>query len=236
MRRKAGAPAGLARSYASLGTLSYHEQQYEEAAVLLHRSLYLWREVDNQHELTGAMRDLGRVARERGDNAAAQSIFEESLSIARAAGDNWGIALGLGFLGTVAEKTGNIRRARDLYEESLAVWQLLREKAGVLDALASLARVIAAEGEPARAARLYGAMASEWTVWSWLPRSPTERSFHECGIAAVRDALDEEEFRAAWEAGTSLSLEEAVAEALARDGWVRKPVPLATPSSGASGK
>jgi len=84
----------------------------------------------------------------------------------------------------------------------------------VAGALAGVANVEAARGRPQRAARLDGAVAAlreelGATVTPW------ERPAYERQVATVRATLSPEAFETAWEAGRTLPLEQAVAEALA---------------------
>jgi hypothetical protein len=51
-----------------------------------------------------------------------------------------------------------------------------------------------------------------------IPLPPVERAEHERRVAAVRAALGEETFTAAWAVGRTLPLEQAIAEALAEAG------------------
>ena len=76
----------------------------------------------------------------------------------------------------------------------------------------------AAMGQPRQAARLFGAMAiwrEEAITALRLDRDDTAR--YERDLAAARAALGDDAFAVAWAAGAALTLEEAVAEALAED-------------------
>jgi hypothetical protein len=67
-----------------------------------------------------------------------------------------------------------------------------------------------------RAVQLFGAAAALWDRLG-LPRAPEAREEHERQVAAARAALGAAAFAAAWAAGQRLSLEQAVATALAAD-------------------
>jgi hypothetical protein len=82
-----------------------------------------------------------------------------------------------------------------------------------------LAGVVSAQGQPERAARLFGAAAATRRLIG-APLAPTERSRYERLLAAVRAQLDEGTFAAAWAAGRTLPLEQAIAEALGEEASV----------------
>jgi hypothetical protein len=67
-----------------------------------------------------------------------------------------------------------------------------------------------------RAVQLFGAAAALWDRLG-LPRAPEHRAEHERQAAGARAALGAEAFAAALAAGQRLSLEQAVAMALAAD-------------------
>ena len=69
-------------------------------------------------------------------------------------------------------------------------------------------------GQPERAARLFGA-ADVLRESVGVPLPANERADHERYVDAVRAALGDESFAAAWDAGRALRLDEAIAEALA---------------------
>ncbi len=78
----------------------------------------------------------------------------------------------------------------------------------------SLAAVAMVRREPARAARLFGAAAALREAVG-LPREPIDQRPYERHVAEVRTALSEAQFTAAWAEGRTMTLEDAVAEALA---------------------
>jgi hypothetical protein len=80
-----------------------------------------------------------------------------------------------------------------------------------LEGLAALAVALA---QPERAARLFGA-AEALREAMGTPLPPAERGAHDRSVAAVRATMGDAAFAVAWAAGRVMSLEEAVALALA---------------------
>ena len=70
-----------------------------------------------------------------------------------------------------------------------------------------------AQGQPAWAARLWGAAAARRVALS-TPLPPIEHAHYERTVAAAQTALGEDAFAAAWAAGQTLPLEQAIAEAM----------------------
>ncbi len=100
----------------------------------------------------------GHVAWAQGALDLAAAYVEEALTMARAYGFGWSIALAQNFLGSVAFKRGNYRDAAVQYAASLEFMWHRGDTAQVHDDVARLAIVAVALGHPVRTARLAGAM------------------------------------------------------------------------------
>lgn len=81
-------------------------------------------------------------------------------------------------------------------------------------ALAGLAGLVGEAGDPVGAGRLLGAVEALLTAIGAVLQ-PAERAMADVDAAAARQALGEEGFATAWEAGRAMLMEEAIAEALA---------------------
>jgi predicted ATPase/serine/threonine protein kinase len=84
----------------------------------------------------------GVLAAEQGDFVASDSLFNESLDIARRLGDKQSIAVSLNALAVDARDRGNLPASRALFEESLALWRELHDLRAVARALSNLANVV----------------------------------------------------------------------------------------------
>jgi tetratricopeptide (TPR) repeat protein len=150
--------------------------------------------------------------RQVGDRTQAQALFEEVLVLRRELGDGVGMAGALAHLGDLASARGDHDHAAQLYEEALALPGASGDRAVAALCLEGMAVLAMAAGQAGRAARLYGAAASQrrgifvLNVWD----EPVARDRR---VAAVREALGEEAFAAAWAAGQAMTPEEAVAAA-----------------------
>jgi tetratricopeptide (TPR) repeat protein len=175
-----------------------------------------------------ALPSLGWVALMQGDYAEAERSFAEEVRTMRELGNQRRISLALVTLGFVACYQGKLEEARSLFTESLKLGiqrGLQREIAPVLE---GFARVAGAQAQAERAARLFGAAAALREATS-TPLLRSRRADHEQQVAAVHADLGEEAFAAAWAEGRALTLEHAVAFALADD---VQPPPGAEPPMG----
>jgi hypothetical protein len=128
-------------------------------------------------------------------------------------GDKGGIAGALADLGLVALSQRDDEAGRALLKESLTIHRELGNRRGIIRSLEEMAEVAATRGEPERAACLFGVTEGlRESLGARLP--PTERAKQDRCVAAVRGALGEEAFAAAWAEGRAMPLEEAVRYAL----------------------
>jgi non-specific serine/threonine protein kinase len=161
-----------------------------------------------------ALLNLGNVALHRGDLEPASAYLREATEVARSAGDRRVAAFALLNLAEVSLRQGDLMQAESLGREAL---MLMRDVGGpyyLAACLNTLAWIAAEAGQGERAARLRGSWAA---LYETLGRSlsPVELGWIEASIALAQASLGEEAGAAVFAAGRALSLEEAIAEALA---------------------
>jgi hypothetical protein len=140
--------------------------------------------------------------------------LEESLGLRRQLNNKWGVGVSLGTLAWVALAQGDLDRAVATLAESLAVRREIGDMGGSAWCLERLAEVAAARGQAEKAVRLVGAAtALRASIGSVI--DPVDQPENDRRRAALQAALGEASFAAAWEAGTAMSLDQAVAYALA---------------------
>jgi predicted ATPase len=213
--REAEDPGGVGIALTYLGSLTYEQGDLATARPLCEEALATLRGLPHPppHPLADALDWLGVVVNAQGDDAAAFSLFEEGLAVRREMGDKRCSGISLHNLGKASESRGDYESARARYEESLSLHREVGERRGIAECLEGFARVAIAQGQPERAARLFGAAAAlREAIGAPLP--PIDRFRYERLVAAARAGLTEDAFAAAWIQGRSLSLEEAIAEAL----------------------
>jgi non-specific serine/threonine protein kinase len=157
---------------------------------------------------------LGDVAKARGEFARAEEMLDESVASARAVGRDPALIMALRSLANCVRERGDHRQAATLLVECAEIARRGRDPVLVQSSIAELAALAAAAGRAEEAIRLFGA-SDAWTERFGFVPSPADRSWLERVIAPARVRLDEAAFRVAWTAGRALSLEQAIAEALA---------------------
>jgi predicted ATPase/DNA-binding SARP family transcriptional activator len=207
-------------SLAALGDVDRAQGHYDRARAFYEESLAICREWGNQRYTAQRLRDLGLVAHHQRDGKTAQNLLSESLAIFREYGDRIGISLALKTLGDLALSRAEYPSARAYYQESLTLLRDLGHRKGVAAGLEGLAQLIQGEQRHPeglrRAAQLFGA-AQTIRAALGAPLPPNEQPEHEAQIGALREALGETLFTAAWEEGHALSWDRAAALALGEE-------------------
>lgn len=157
---------------------------------------------------------LGNVAYRRGDYASAQAYYRETLALARKMGHKIAISWSLRSLGAEALARCDYKAAKRFFVESLILQRDLRHKMDTAICLEGLAAVAVGEGTPGDGARLLGAASITRAAGS-APLAPAELAGYTHTLAGVRAQLDAAAFAASWAAGQALTLDQAIAEALA---------------------
>jgi predicted ATPase/class 3 adenylate cyclase len=217
MCRALGDKLGIARSLQNLGEVAGLRKDYARATVLLEEGLALFRELDYKRGIAASHTSLAMMAHSQGDLVRATMLFDEGLGLFRALDDMGGIAASLANLGFVARDHGDYARAATLLGDGLVLFRELGDKVGIAESLEGMARLATApdtmQEALLRAARLLGRAATlREALGASLP--PNEFAENERIVIAVRDALGEPAWTAAYAEGQMLTMEQAVDLAL----------------------
>jgi predicted ATPase/class 3 adenylate cyclase/DNA-binding CsgD family transcriptional regulator len=197
-----------------LGDLARLEGDYTQAAALYTESLELWRQLGNQAGIAEALNLLGEVAHLQRNYAQAKTFYESSLALQRVIGSKRVIAGVLHNLGKVAQHQHDYERASSLYGESLALNREISYVPGLADCLIGLAAVAIAHRQAEHAARLLSAAGPHLgAMRGFMPLA--DRANYDQTLAEARELLGEHQFARVWEAARGLTLEQAIASALA---------------------
>jgi predicted ATPase/class 3 adenylate cyclase len=215
MGRLLGATEVVAESLYQRGVMAHRQGDYPAARASLEESVALWRQLNNRRRLAPVLSALGYLALDQSDYAIARAAFEERLAIQREAGIKRNIALSVCSLGSLALAAGDYVTARTRFEESLAIWGETGDSGGIAFLLAGFTELATAKTQPQRALRLAGAAA----VLREKHGTPTATSLQarlERTLELVRSAFRGEDAAAAWwSEGQAMTLEQAIAYALA---------------------
>ena len=177
-------------------------------AIPLHESaLAVARELNDAQAAGVPLWALSEVAYRGGDLEAAARLGEEALALLRSAGDEFMLGLAHTTSGAVALACGDTPRATVAYQEALNLALGIGADWVIANTLAGFAAVAAARGDSMVAARLLGATE---TVREASHQDRLANFYqHAQTTQAVRAALGEEAFDAAWQAGRAVPAEEA---------------------------
>jgi predicted ATPase/DNA-binding SARP family transcriptional activator len=208
-------PSDVAHAVLALADVTYQMNDMDAAWSFAVEARQRMEAVGNRVGLARALEFMAAVAMWRGDRQAGRPLLEERLALCRKLGDSDLLIHALGAMGHLARDEGDYARAYRFYEESLA----LRRKSGYLLALAQsledLAVLAGREQQAERAIRLLGAGEAFCETLGAQPPVAVLAEY-ERTISEGRAALGEAAFAAAWAAGRTMSLEQAVAFALER--------------------
>ena len=198
----------------ALGSIAVVQNKLELARANFSEALQLLRGVGDEDGVGAVLAQIGYVALLEKEYETAIAHFTEALNRYRMLGSVIGMGYVLALLGRARLEQGERDRAASLLREGLPLNHDAGARLSVAICLEGLAAVAADDRDEARATRLWGAAeALRETIAA--PMWPTNRARVEPVLAAARARLDEATFATLWQAGRSLPIEQAIAEALA---------------------
>jgi predicted ATPase/class 3 adenylate cyclase len=211
--RDSGDALGEAGALNALGNFAITQENLEGAVTAYTEALSRYRGAGDTRAIATVLGNLGFVTGRRGDLEGASRLTTESLTLFRTLGDAVGSAFALAGLGEIAAAQGDAARAAALFGEALSVAWAQGAQPIVVEQIDQLAELAVKAGRLEHASRLLGVGAALHDTLS-IPVWPSDQTHYESVVAAARQALGEEAFVAAWDAGRRLPVEQAVSEAL----------------------
>ncbi len=208
-----GDVSGIARTRTLLARIAESQGDQQRALILAEQSLALHREAGDKWGTAVALFTLGDIAYAQADSARAAMLLEESLALCREVGNTWASGRRLARLGQIALAQDDLARATRRLQEALTVCREAGDHWGIAMSLIGLAGMAGAQGEPERGARLLGAIDAVQQGFATV-MWPVDRAEYRRSLAAIRAALTEEQFAAAWAEGQAMTLDEVIAVVL----------------------
>jgi predicted ATPase/class 3 adenylate cyclase len=207
---------GIAIALGNLGRAANELGDYDTAKSRHEESLAIKRELGNRAGIANTLHSLANVAHAQGELATAKALHLESIEVARELGHRPGLSTYLTNLASVVSDQGEFVAAREIYAEGLAILIELGDRRNIAVALEGLAVITATIEGPSHAARIFGAAQRlREDIGSALTQLYKAR--YDARVAAARAAMrDDALFDRAWQEGRALTLEQAIALALAR--------------------
>jgi predicted ATPase/transcriptional regulator with XRE-family HTH domain len=182
-------------------------------------SLALSRAVGDDDSEGFALHNLGVAAYFQHDLPRADALLASSLALFRERGATMAVAEVLTSVGRLARAQGHLHEARSAFVESMLVARAIGPFFVVPDDLAGLAGLAMAQHNAEPAARLFGAVEALRGASGILP-SALCWARGDRDLAAARAALGDVAFAAAYRAGQSMRLDDAIRLALASSALV----------------
>jgi predicted ATPase/class 3 adenylate cyclase len=157
---------------------------------------------------------LAALESHAGQATEARAYLEEAEKLFRTIGDRHMVTSMQSERAHIERRAGHYAEAAALYANTLSRWQEYGERPALLHELECLAFIAVAQSHDQRAARLLGAAESLRAAYA-LPMTAFERAEYEAHVAQLRTQMGETELAKEWAGGQALSLDEAVAYALA---------------------
>jgi predicted ATPase/DNA-binding SARP family transcriptional activator len=214
--------AGIAWALNRLGAAVSNRGDFAQAIALQEESAARYRVLEDDHGLALVLSNLGYCLVVQGEYEQAQVLCEEALSIARRRHDPSGMPMPLINLGLAWFLQQRYGEAFACFRRGIELSDALGHIVPLVYFLDGLAAVLAATGNAEQAATIVGAAlaAAEATGASL---EPLEQEIHDRTVEATKQALGAEAFAVAWATGCRLTMDEAVARALA----IGEPAPQA---------
>lgn len=209
--------AGIARALQNLGVIASNQGYQVAARSLYQESRGMYETLGDRWEIALSLNNEGFAAFRQGDHSAARALLEESLGMFRGLGDKARIATVLGGLADVALHVRDNAAGYEFLKESLAIRRELGVKGGIALSLEGFAGFAAAQGHAERAVRLLGAASALRDIIR-TPMRRIDSAQYDRTVTSARAAVGEDAFAAAWAVGRAMTLEQAIDEALGKEG------------------
>ncbi len=214
MWRELGDKAQLVRALNTLAAVRSERGDVAGSMTFNEEVLQLNRELNDQWGVAQALSDVGWSAVFVGDYARGTPLLEESLALQRTLQDTFGIAWSALALGVARFLQNENDPAAALMAESLRLFGAMHNQWYIAGCLEVIAGIAGAQGNFQRAAQLLGAHDRLVDVMGAKIPVFWERSIRQPLLAQVNAAMDEATFKAEWDKGHVLTLEQSIELAL----------------------
>lgn len=211
--RRLDARGPLAVALGNLGMYMSRTGDRRRATALYNESLSIQRELQDRIGMAMTLTNLGHQAQLAGNLALAESRLREAVAVARQLDVPYNLAAALANVSDIYRARGDIETARAGYQEAMDLFARLSDAPGVASCLRCMAWGSWAEGDLVLAARIYGAadtlspVAASYDV--------DDAGLHARVRADLARRLSDQEYTVAYDAGSRMSMTEAVMEASA---------------------
>jgi predicted ATPase/DNA-binding winged helix-turn-helix (wHTH) protein len=211
--RETGDREGTAELLRLRADLLVRQKHFEEALPLLEESLAICREIGASWHVAGALNDLGCVALHTSKYEKAIDLCKRSLFSFEELKDNRGAAMAANNVAASLVKMGRFEETSAYLKRSLILEQEIGHTTWIVTCFHNFADLACRRQQFQRTALLLS-LVDAWQAETNSPRHPYDVADYETALAAARSALGPEDFKAAWDKGRAMTVEEGVAYVL----------------------
>jgi non-specific serine/threonine protein kinase len=201
--------------YGYLGFVKRSEGNMEGALKCFTECLAIAKETNDDRLVAIGQSGMGTLAADNGELEKARELKEKSLALYHKFGDAYVTGLLSWSLSRVVTLLKDFKAARTLLEECVTINRTLGNKWTALYYLEGFGDVAIGEGDAALCAKLYGT-AEVLREKLGLLMPPTDRIFYDRAVQRMKESLEADAFKSAWEEGRGMKFEQALACALAK--------------------
>lgn len=213
MGRELGDKLVISRATRNLASFMLGLDEFTRARELFEQCLGVSRELGDRSGIAYSLGGLADVYYSLGDIDKGIEYYEQSLALHRELDDRRSIGITLNNLGELAQRQGDLEKAEELYKQSMAVVREIDDKWLTVHVLLTVGSLSAIQGRQARAIRILAAVEALRQEIGFEFQAHTLADY-EHAVQRTREALTAEQFEAAWQRGSTMSLEEATAYAI----------------------
>ncbi len=213
IRKNVGGDWDVAAVLTNMGLVFSDEGDQTEALKYLEEALGLFNKVGDKKTAGTVLNNMAVLLHLQGKYEEALSLWQETYKLYKGLGDKLSTALALSNLALIARDQGRYADAYALNAECIALFREVGDHRVIMHTLSRIAGMAMLEGDAVRAARLFGAT-NNLLHQRGLKMPPANQKDYDHFRAIAQNTLGEEAYKAAWEDGSTLSLEEAIALAL----------------------
>jgi tetratricopeptide (TPR) repeat protein len=217
MSQALGEKGAVAFALHYLAHVAQEQGRYDEAEEMMTRSMTLFHAQGSAWGQAESLNCLGDLQRQRGRYDEATTMLKEALRLRRGLNNQRGTAATLCNLGHALCRQNDAQGATACFREGLEIAEALHNRLFRMNCLVGFADIASVEGKAERSALLLGA-ACHLLGAEGYELEPPDRENYDLLVDQVRHRLEEGVYEAVWEQGGQMSLEQALAYALAGAG------------------
>ncbi len=206
----------VSKAMGNLASFMLGVNEFKQAKALFEQCLVMDRELGDRSRIAYSLGGLADVFYSLGDIDKGIEYYEQSLALHRELGDRRSIGITLNNLGELAQLQGDLEKAEDLYKQSMAVVREIDDRWLTVHVLMTMGSLAAIQNRQERAVRLLAAVDALRRKIEFEFQAHTLADYEQA-VQRAREALAAERFEAAWQRGSTMSLEEAVRYAMGGD-------------------